>query len=137
MTDLLPEYLNKVANQLIVISSLLAGFSIAVLANLLVSNLSSKIINWILRVTTIAASSFLITVFAMTKIVMMTTEGYPLKVVSGDLFLPKIIGFLAFITGIIMLSVLIALSGWTKSKKIGIFTTIIGVITFVAILVNL
>lgn len=137
MTDLLPEYLNKIANQLIVISSLLAGFSIAVMANLLVSNTKTKIVNSILKVTTVAASSFLVTVFAMTKIVMMTTEGYPLKFDESDLFLPKIIGFFAFVLGIITLSVLIALSGWTKSKKIGIFTTIIGVLTFIAILVNL
>ncbi|PXY02433.1 hypothetical protein DF185_07225 [Marinifilum breve] len=137
MIELEPEYLNKIANQLIVISSLLSGFSIAVLANLLVSNTEKRISNHILKVTTIAAACFLITLFAMTKIVMMTTDGFPLNVDSSELRLPKITGFLAFMFGIIALSVLIALSGWTKSRKTGIFTTIIGVITFIAILINL
>jgi hypothetical protein len=67
----------------------------------------------------------------------MTTNGFPFKVENADLALPKIIGFIAFILGIIALSVLIALSGWTKSRKTGIFTTIIGVLTFIVILINL
>lgn len=134
MIELQPEYLNKIANQIIVISSLLSGFSIAVLANLLVTTSKGKILNYILITTTIAASSFLVTVFAMTKIVMLTTEGYPMKLESSALHVPKIVGFGTFILGIISLSFLIALSGWTKSRKTGIFTTIIGILTLLMIL---
>jgi len=137
MLELQPEYLNKIANQLIVISSLLSGFSIAVMANLLVTKSEMKISNSILKVTTVAAASFLITVFVMTKIMMMTTEGYPLKFENSDLGFIKIVGFATFVIGIISLSVLIALSGWTKSKKTGIFTTIIGILTLIMILLNL
>lgn len=137
MLELQPEYINKIANQLIVISSLLSGFSIAVLANLLVTKSERKLLDTILKVTTIAAACFLITVFAMTKILMMTTDGYPIKFEISDLNVPKAIGFGAFMLGIISLSILIALSGWTKSKKTGIFTTIIGVITLIMILFNL
>ena len=137
MIELQPEYLNKIANQMIVISSLLSGFSIAVLANLLVTKSEEKILNYILKVTTIAAACFLVTVFAMTKIVMMTTEGYPIKVESSDLDLPKLVGFGTFILGIISLSLLIALSGWTKSKRTGIFTTIIGILTLILVMLNL
>ena len=137
MLELQPEYLNKIANQLIVISSLLSGFSIAVMANLLVTKSEKKISNSILKVTTVAAACFLITVFAMTKIVMMTTEGYPLKFENSDLDFPKIVGIAAFVFGIITLSILIALSGWTISKSTGIFTTIIGILTLITILLNL
>ncbi|WP_321515943.1 hypothetical protein [Marinifilum fragile] len=56
MLELEPEYLNKIANQLIVISSLLSGFSIAVMANILVSNTEKRISNHILKVTTVAAA---------------------------------------------------------------------------------
>ncbi len=137
MIELEPDYLNKIANQLIVISSLLSGFSIAVLANLLVSEGKDRLSQNILRITAIAAASFLITVFAMTKIVMMTTEGYPLPIDQSSLNMTKIIGFACFFLGILTLSVLISLSGWTKSKRLGIFTTVVGTITFVLILVNL
>ena len=137
MLELQPEYLNKIANQLIMISSLLSGFSIAVMANLLVTKSERKILNSILKVTTVAAACFLITVFAMTKIVMMTTEGYPIQFSNSDLDFPKIVGFGAFVLGIITLSILIAFSGWTKSKRTGIFTTIIGMLTLIIVLLNL
>ncbi len=137
MLELQPEYLNKIANQLIVISSLLSGFSIAIMANLLVTKTELKILDVILKVTTVAAACFLITVFAMTKIMMMTTDGYPLKFETSDLDFPKLVGLAAFLLGIMALSVLIALSGWTKSKRTGIFTTIIGILTLITILLNL
>ena len=137
MLELEPEYLNKIANQLIVICSLLSGFSIAVMANLLVIKSEDRIMGYILKVTTIAAACFLITLFAMTKLLMMTTEGYPFAVESSDLDLPKIVGFASFIIGIFSLSLLIALSGWTKTRKTGIFTTIVGVITLILLLLNL
>ena len=137
MLELPPEYLNKVASQVIMISSLLSGFSIAIIANLLVYKSDKKILNTILKVTTIAAGSFLVAVFSMTKIVMLTTEGYPFNFVQSYLTLPKLLGFSAFILGIISLTAVIALSGWAKSKRIGIFTTIIGILTLLMILINL
>ena len=137
MIELPIEYWNKLASQLITISSLLSGFSIAVTANLLVSDSNNRITNNILKATTIASGCFLITVFAMTKILMMTTEGFPVKIFGNDLALPRTVGTFTFILGVIALSIVIALSGWTKSKRIGIFTTIIGVLTFLMILMTI
>jgi cytochrome bd-type quinol oxidase subunit 2 len=137
MTEIPLEYWNKLASQFIMISSLLSGFSIAVTANLLVNESNNRITNYILRATTIASGCFLVTVFAMTKILMMTTQGYPYKIAESDLNLPKMIGIVAILFGIISLSIVIALSGWTKSKRIGIFTTIVGILTFLMILMTL
>ena len=137
MTEIPLEYWNKLASQLIMISSLLTGFSITVTANLLVNESNNRITNYILKATTIASGCFLVTVFAMTKILMMTTQGYPYKIAVSDLSLPKMIGMVTIIIGIISLSIVIALSGWTKSKRIGIFTTIVGTLTFLMILMTL
>lgn len=137
MFELDPDYFNKIANQLLVICSLLSGFSIAIMANLLITKSEKRIFNSILIVTTLAASCFLITLFAMTRIVLMTTEGYPLKLENSDLNFPRILGSITFLLGIINLSALIALSGWTKSKRLGIITTIIGVLTLLLIFFNL
>jgi cytochrome bd-type quinol oxidase subunit 2 len=124
------EYWNKLAGQTITISSLLGGFTIAVIANFLVSETKTRLTNNIMGVSTLAASFFLITVFAMTKLLMMTTDGYPFKVVDSDLLLSRIVGLIAFIFGIISLLTMIFMSGWTKSRKMGFFTTAIGVLTF-------
>ena len=137
MNEIPLEYWNKLASQLIVISSLLSGFSIAVTANLLVSKSDNRITINILKSTTVAAGCFLVTVFAMTKIVMMTTQGYPGHVVESSLIIPRLIGIMTFLLGIISLSIVIALAGWTKSRSTGIFTTIIGILTFLLIFLTL
>jgi len=134
MIELTFEYWNKLAEQTITISSLLGGFSIAVIANFLVSDLNTKLSKSIMAVSTLAASFFLITIFAMTNILMKTTVGYPFKIVDNDLMLPRVVGVIAFFIGIISLVALISMSGWTKSKKMGRFTTILGTITLLLIL---
>ena len=134
MIELTFEYWNKLAEQTITISSLLGGFSIAVIANFLVSDLNTKLSKSIMAVSTLAASFFLITIFAMTNILMRTTVGYPFKVVDNDLMLPRVVGVITFFIGIISLVALISMSGWTKSKKMGRFTTILGTITLLLIL---
>lgn len=133
MVEIPLEYWNKLANQVIMISSLLGGFSIAVIANLLVSDLNTKLSRTIMLAANFAASFFLITVFAMTKIVMMTTTGYPLKVVASNLMFPRFIGIISFFIGIISLIIMISLAGWTKSKRMGKITTTVGIITFILI----
>ena len=133
MIELSLEYSNKLASQMIVINSLLAGFSIAVIANLLISETNNRLMSAIMRFTTVAASSFLITLFAMTKIMMMTTKGYPFKVTNDALMLPRIVGMVFFFLGLVSLMTIISLSGWTKSKNMGRFTTFVGVLTFILI----
>jgi len=137
MIELTFEYWNKLADQTIMISSLLGGFSIAVIANILVSDKNTRLLKNILGASTLAASFFLVTVFAMTKLLMMTTNGYPLKVIESDLMLPRIVGMISFLFGIISLITMISLAGWTKSKKMGRFTTTIGIFTFIIILIML
>lgn len=128
------EYWNKLADQIILISTLLGGFSIAVIANLLVSELNTKLIKSIMFFSTLAASFFFITVFAMTKLLLMTTDGYPIKFEESDLLIPRIIGSLFFFLGIISLTSVISLAGWIKSKKMGRITTTIGILTLILIL---
>ncbi len=70
----------------------------------------------------------------MTKIKMMTTEGYPLKIAEGDLILPRVIGVVSFLFGVISLIAMISLGGWTKSKSMGRFTTFVGIITLLLLL---
>ncbi len=133
MTDLSLKYWNELAHQLLLITSLLSGFSIAVVANLLVFKSEKRITTIILKTATIASGCFLITVFAMTKIIMMTTEGYPFSITVNDLSLAKTIGAITLLLGIVSLAGVISLSGWIKSRNTGIFTTIVGFLTLLGI----
>ncbi|WP_025663061.1 hypothetical protein [Aquimarina megaterium] len=132
------EYWNTLANQTILISSLLSGFSITVVANLLVSDKKDKLTNKILKSATLSAGCFLVTVFAMIQISMITTPGgYVKNVVINDFLMPRIIGMLTFMIGLFSLTVMISLSGWTKSKKVGMFTTIVGIVTLLLIFITM
>jgi len=130
------EYWNSLANQIILISSLLCGFSITIVANLIISDKSSdKVLNRLLKTATVAAACFLVTVFSMTRVLMATVPGGYLKnVTEKDFLFPRIIGTITFIIGVFSLSFLISLSGWTKSKKAGIFTTTVGIVAILLIL---
>lgn len=131
-------YWNELAKQTILISSLLSGFSITIVANLLVSDKNDKLTNRILKCATLSSGCFLVTVFAMIQISMMTTPGGYLKdVVAADFVVARVIGMLTFLIGLFSLTVIISLSGWTKSKKLGVFTTIVGVLTLILIFVTM
>ena len=111
------EYWNKLADQTITISSLLGGFSIAVIANILISETNTRLLKNIMIAATLAASFFIVTVFAMTKLLMMTTDGYSMKLTESDLMFPSIVGTISLFLGITSLITMISLAGWTKSKK--------------------
>ena len=128
------DYWNKLADQMIVISSLLGGFSIAVIANFLVSDTNTRLSRNIMKAAVLAAGSFLVSLFAMTNILMMTTDGFFREITEGDLIVPRIIGIMTLLLGIISLVTMIALAGWTKSKSMGRFTTTIGILTLILIL---
>ena len=132
------EYWNELAKQTLLVSSLISGFSIAIVSNLLVSDKNDKLTNRILKTATLSAGCFLVTVFAMVHIVMATTPGGYVQNVSVDDFLTaRIIGMVTFMIGLFSLSTMIALSGWTKSKKVGWFTTVVGVLTILLIFITM
>lgn len=131
MQEISFQYWNALAEQTIFISSLLGGFSIAVIANFLTSDHSEKIHKAIMVAATLAASFFLISVFAMTTVLLKTTPGYPSAVDQNSIVMPRLVGGSTVYLGIVALMTFIAMSGWTKSKKLGIFTTIVGLLTLV------
>lgn len=131
-------YWNELAKQTILVSSLLCGFSITVMANLLVSDRKDRLMNRILKSATLAAACFLVAVFAMIQISMITTPGGYLKnVVASDFIMARVIGVVTFTVGLISLTVMISLSGWTKSKRIGIYTTTVGVMALLLIFMTM
>lgn len=134
MIELSLDYMNKLAGQTQFISALLCGFSLTVMVLLFEKESASKVTTTIFRFSLLATGAFLVSIFAMTNVFMMTTEGFPFKVENQDLIFPRTIGILSLFLGIISIAVMISLFGWTKSKQLGWFSTTIGVITLILIL---
>jgi len=125
--------MNELASQTIFISALLGGFCLTVLVLLLDNESTSKIMTSIFVVSIIAIGAFLISIFSMTNILLTTTEGYPMPINKADLTNARITGSICFFIGILSVLIITSLSGWTKSKKLGVFSTIVGVISLVLI----
>lgn len=131
MMELSFEYLNQLSGTIITISSVLAGFSIAIVANLLISTSNTRISKTIMMASILAAAFYLITLFAMTKVFMLTTAGFPIAIKQYDIKFPQYAGTLSFFLGNISLLTIISLAGWSRSKRMGLATTTIGIFTFV------
>lgn len=95
------EYWNELAKQTLLLSSLLSGFSITIVANLLVSDKSDKTTNRILKIATLSAGCFLVSVFSMIHIVMTTTPGGLIeKVTIDDFQITRLFGISTLMVGL-------------------------------------
>lgn len=137
MIEISLEYMNKLASQIIFIDSLLGGFNLTLIASLLTKELNNKYLIRIFRVSCLSMASFLASIFCMTNILMITTEGYPFTVNSNNLQLSRLLGSLTFFVGVLALLAVIAFAGWVHSKELGLFTTFISGTALIIILVML
>lgn len=126
MTDLSSAYFAELANQLIFISAFLGGFSATILGTLIASENNGKIIKVLIILISISAATFILTVIAMTKIILIHAPDSPLANGEDLVSLPRVIGSLSFLVGMTALLLVISLSGWLKSVKLGIVTSALG-----------
>jgi len=133
MSELPHSYLNFLASQIAFISTFLGGFAATILGAVALSDKTGKIITALLIGSAISASAFIVTVFAMTDIMISTTEGFPFPVPYGELESMNVKGMTSLLVGIVSLLFVIGCSGWLKSRKIGTITTIIGVISLILV----
>jgi len=134
MPEIPLEFYNKLASQTMFISALMGGFSLAVIVTLLETESSDEVLIKVFKAAIISAASFLISIVAMTKVWAMTTSGFPLPISGDDTLIPRLIGLVFFVVGLISLVFIIIFSGRTKSKKLGKFTTIVGIISLIFML---
>ncbi len=137
MEPLSLEYLRVLSSQLIFISVFLGGVSAGILGNLITSNKSGKLINVMIFGYAIASTAFIVSVFSMTKTLVMVTPGSPFPKPEVFQSATNPLGVLGFFLGIIALLFMIALSGWLKSKKLGIATSIIALIGFLIVMATI
>lgn len=137
MIELSIPYIHELASQTIFISTFLGGFSATILGTLIMAEQNTRLLKILIASSALAATSFIVCIFAMSQLFIMTIPGYPLEVNHQIMVSPRIIGIVFFMIGILALMVLIALSGWLKSKRLGWGTTVLGIIGLVFILTTL
>ncbi len=128
MSELNPEYVVAVADQLSSVSAFLGGISATILVTIVVFTSDKKSVNWIVSSSALAACSLLVAVVAAWRITILLHPALPITVspfIIEVLWAGMLIGY-----GLGFLSLLacIGLSGWLRSKRDGIVTSSIAVI---------
>lgn len=137
MEELSPNYWNTLASQLIVISTLLGGFSFANLFVVHGIDCQPKLKRNLFKGLTLSSVGFIVSIFAMTNIIMRTTDGYPFPISNKTLLLPRIVGVISLLVGLISIIYVITISGKLKEYNTRTFSLIVGLIALILIILML
>jgi hypothetical protein len=115
------------------ISALVAGFSFAFLGTLLISSVRSRIIDWLIGLSVISISGLLLCVLAWT----LTASRMTLLSSNNTSQVPEYFTgmhkslSMVFISSFFVFLVTLGLSGWVRSRLLGILSTGISLIVLV------
>jgi len=133
MIELSYNYSELLAKQIILISALFGGLSTTALISLVLSKRNDKLLKTLTVIMAIASFSLVIATFAMNNLLMISHPEYPLDLSKNQINQSRIIGSISFFIGILSFCGALSLSGWFKSKPIGITTTVLGIISYIVI----
>lgn len=123
MIELNPAYLAEIARQIAFVSAFLGGFAATFLATLLFVNSTKKAAGWAIAGASFAASAFIVAVVACIMLAV-TLSPEAVEVEKSSILAARIIGMLSFLAGTYALLCSIGTSGWLRSRKTGIATSI-------------
>lgn len=135
MEELSTQYFANSAKQLVLISVFFGGVATTILGTIILHESDSKILKAMVLGLSLSAVSFMVAVIAMIKVQMILAPDSPYGDRMELLNFPRIAGGMAVILGIYSLLTVIGLTGWLKSKRIGIFTTLIAIISGILIFI--
>ena len=115
--------------QLTLVSALLGGFAFTFLGAILSKNDNKHLTSVMVSIAALTATMFFLCTLGWALFGNSSIESLNGLALSKHKYLFKI-----FIIGIILFNTLLAMSGWVRSKNVGIVTTIIGVFAFLSLL---
>ena len=133
------EFLAETGRQIASLSAFLGGFSATFLGILLQSPNSRRHVGWAAGAAAVASASFLLAVISGTTLALVMHPGAPPDIAKAT-FLPqvRILIIIAFTGGIYSILLSLGLSGWIRSRQLGIVTSVAALISgiIVALLVR-
>jgi hypothetical protein len=135
--NLTPESYAEICKQSAFISALVAGFSFAFLGALLVSSIKNRIIDWVMTFSILSIAGLLICSLAWTLTasrMTLFTENELNLVPQTFLSLHKTLS-LIFISSFFFFLVTLGLSGWIRSRTLGIISSVISLVATIFFIV--
>jgi hypothetical protein len=134
MTSLNPDFIGEIARQLTSVSAFLGGFAATFLGILLQSNSTRRHVAWAAGAAAVASASFMISVIAGTLVALVVNPSAPQGFATPQ-FLPwaRQILFVSFAVGIYSNLLSLGLSGWIRSRGLGLVTSIAAFVSAVVV----
>lgn len=129
MTRLDTNYVTAVAEQLSFVSAFLGGVSATILVTIVVFANPNKSVSWIVAASALAACSLLIAVVAAWRLTILLNPNTPVAVDPAILNVLWASMLLGYGVGFLSLLACIGLSGWIRSRKTGLITTGMAVVS--------
>ncbi|MCB0540361.1 MAG: hypothetical protein H6607_13310 [Flavobacteriales bacterium] len=115
--------------RLTLVSALLGGFAFTFLGAILSKNDNKNLTSVMVAISALTATMFFLCTLGWAVFGSSSIEAINPFALRKHKYL-----FMIFIIGLILFNILLAMSGWVRSKKVGIVTTIIGVFAFLSLL---
>src|SRR3982750_1008964 len=128
------EFIAEIARQLAAVSAFLGGFAATFLGILLQSSSPRRHVGWAAGAAAVASASFILAVIAGTALAIITHPGAPANIATAT-FLPQVrpLIFVTFALGIYCTLLSLGLSGWIRSRPLGIVTSAAALIAAVVV----
>jgi hypothetical protein len=128
------EFVAEVASQLAAVSAFLGGFAATFLGILLQSNSSRRHVSWAAGAAATASASFMIAVIAGTLVALVLKPSAPPGFATPQ-FLPwaRQVLLVSFALGIYANLLSLGLSGWIRSRSLGLVTSIAALLAGVVV----
>ena len=131
MTKNSGTYMLDVAEQMSLVGVFLGAISISVLVTLIVFNSSRKPANWIVTISALSACSLLISVVASLRLMIALHPDFPSPTTTSQAEIKLLWNsmVLGYGIGVLGLAVCVGLSGWLRSRRVGMMTLSFSLVT--------
>ena len=138
MHPLKAEFLGEAARQIAFVSAFLGGFAATFLGILLQSPNSRRHVGWAAGAAAVASASFILAVVSGSLIGLVVNPGAPPDLTKPTLLPPlRLLMAITFIVGINSSLLSLGLSGWVRSRPLGIVTSVAAFVSAVIVLLLL
>ncbi len=119
------DYLAEIARQIAFLSAFLGGFAATFLATLLMVDSPRKVAGWAIGAAAFAATLFIVAVIASVMLAVVLQPNVPERVASvASIGHARTVSGAGFILGLYALLLSLGLSGWIRSRGVGIATAL-------------
>jgi len=124
------EFLAETGRQIASLSAFLGGFAATFFGILLQSPNSRRHVGWAAGAAAVASASFILAVISGTTLALVMHPGAP-PGIAKPTFLPQVrsLILIAFSCGIYSILLSLGLSGWIRSRQLGIVTSVAALVS--------